>query len=113
MNVVLKRKALVGLKDLTAEEINLVLNTAKSLQEISLRTVKKVPTLRGRAVANMFFDPSTRTRISFELAEKRLSADTINFTSSSSSTTKGETLIDTVRNIESLKVEMIVVRHAA
>jgi aspartate carbamoyltransferase catalytic subunit len=113
MNTVWKRKDLVGLKDLTAEEINLVLDTAKSLQEISLRPVKKVPTLRGRTVANMFFEPSTRTRISFELAEKRLSADTINFTGSTSSTVKGENLKDTIRNIEALKVEIIVMRHSA
>lgn len=106
-----KRKDLVGLKDLTADEIKLILDTAKSLQEISLRPVKKVPTLQGRTVANMFFEPSTRTRISFELAEKRLSADTINFTGQSSSTVKGETLKDTVRNIEALKVEIIVMRH--
>ncbi len=113
MSTAWKRKDLVGLKDLSADEIKLILDTAKSLQEISLRPVKKVPTLRGRTVANLFFEPSTRTRISFELAEKRLSADTINFTASGSSTTKGETLIDTVRNIESLKVEMIVMRHPA
>ncbi len=105
------RKDLVGLKDLTREEIELILDTAKSLQGISLRSVKKVPTLRGRTVANLFFEPSTRTRISFELAEKRLSADTINVTGSTSSTVKGETLKDTIRNIESLKVEMIVMRH--
>jgi len=108
-----RRKDLVGLKDLSADEITLLLDTAKSLQEISLRSVKKVPTLRGRTVANMFFEPSTRTRISFELAEKRLSADTINFTGSNSSTVKGETLRDTVRNIEALKVEIIVMRHFA
>ncbi len=113
MTSVWTRKDLVGLKDLTAEEINLVLDTAKSLQEISLRPVKKVPTLRGRTVANMFFEPSTRTRISFELAEKRLSADTINFTGSTSSTVKGENLKDTIRNIEALKVEIIVMRHSA
>lgn len=113
MSAAWRRKDLVGLKDLSADEIKLILDTAKSLQEISLRPVKKVPTLRGRTVANLFFEPSTRTRISFELAEKRLSADTINFTASGSSTTKGETLKDTVRNIESLKVEMIVMRHPA
>jgi aspartate carbamoyltransferase catalytic subunit len=107
------RKDLVGLKDLSREEIELILDTAKSLQEISLRSVKKVPTLRGRTVANLFFEASTRTRISFELAEKRLSADTINMTDSSSSTTKGETLKDTIRNIESLKVDMMVIRHPA
>ena len=113
MTVHWKRKDLVGLKDLSADEIRLVLQTAKSLQEISLRPVKKVPTLRGRTVANLFFEPSTRTRISFELAEKRLSADSISFTSSSSSTVKGETLKDTVRNIESLKVDIVVMRHPA
>src|SRR3989338_7455929 len=113
MSILWKRKDLVGLKDLEAEEIQLVLDTAKSLQEISLRPVKKVPTLRGRTVANLFFEPSTRTRVSFELAEKRLSADAINFTSAGSSTVKGETLKDTVRNIESLKVDLIVMRHPA
>ena len=107
------KKDLVGLKDLSKEEIELILQTAKSLQEISLRPIKKVPTLRGRTVANLFFEPSTRTRISFELAEKRLSADTINITGSTSSTVKGEALKDTVRNIESLKVDMIVMRHSA
>jgi aspartate carbamoyltransferase catalytic subunit len=113
MNTIWKRKDLVGLRDLAADEIQLILDTAKSLQEISLRPVKKVPTLRGRTVANLFFEPSTRTRISFELAEKRLSADTIHFSAQTSSTVKGENLKDTVRNIESLKVEMIVMRHAA
>ncbi|MBI4372342.1 MAG: aspartate carbamoyltransferase catalytic subunit [Candidatus Omnitrophica bacterium] len=113
MTTVWRRKDLVGIKDLTAEEIRLILDTAKSLQEISLRPVKKVPTLRGRTVANLFFEPSTRTRISFELAEKRLSADTISFSGNTSSTVKGETLKDTVRNIESLKVDMIVMRHSA
>ncbi len=107
------RKDLVGLRDLSPEEIEIVLDTAKSLQEISLRPIKKVPTLRGRTVANLFFEPSTRTRISFELAEKRLSADTINVTGSTSSTVKGEMLKDTIRNIESLKVEMIVMRHSS
>ncbi|MBI4000039.1 MAG: aspartate carbamoyltransferase catalytic subunit [Candidatus Omnitrophica bacterium] len=113
MSTVWKRKDLVGIKDLTADEIRLILDTAKSLQEISLRPVKKVPTLRGRTVANLFFEPSTRTSISFELAEKRLSADTISFSGTTSSTVKGETLKDTVRNIESLKVDMIVMRHSA
>ncbi len=111
MPSVWKRKDLVGLKDLTAEEIQLLLDTAKSLQQVSLRPVKKVPTLRGRTVANLFFEPSTRTRISFELAEKRLSADTIQFTGSNSSAVKGENLKDTVRNIEALKVDLIVMRH--
>ncbi len=107
------KKDLVGLQDLTREEIEMILDTAKSLQEISSRPVKKVPTLRGKTVANIFFEPSTRTRISFELAEKRLSADTINIQAQTSSTVKGETLKDTIRNIEALKVEMIVMRHPA
>lgn len=107
------KKDLVGLRDLSREEIELVLDTAKSLQEISLRPVKKVPTLRGKTIANIFFEPSTRTRISFELAEKRLSADTINIQAQTSSAVKGETLKDTIRNIEALKVEMVVMRHPA
>ncbi len=107
------RKDLLGLRDLTREEIELLLETAKSFKEISLRPVKKVPALRGKTVANLFFEPSTRTRISFELAEKRLSADTINLVGSSSSVVKGESLIDTVRNIESLKVDIVVMRHSS
>lgn len=107
------RKDLLGLRDLSREEIQLVLDTAKSFQEISLRSVKKVPALRGVTVANLFFEPSTRTRISFELAEKRLSADTIQVTSSTSSIAKGETLKDMARNIEALKVSVIVMRHSA
>jgi len=107
------RKDLLGLRDLTIEEINLLLQTAKSFQEISLRPVKKVPALRGRTVANLFFEPSTRTRISFELAEKRLSADTINLVGASSSMVKGESLKDAARNIEALKVHIVVMRHSA
>ncbi len=107
------RKDLLGLRDLSAEEIQLILDTAKSFQEISLRSVKKVPALRGVTVANLFFEPSTRTRISFELAEKRLSADTIQVASSTSSMVKGETLRDTISNIEALKVNVIVMRHSA
>ncbi|PIQ86057.1 MAG: aspartate carbamoyltransferase [Candidatus Omnitrophica bacterium CG11_big_fil_rev_8_21_14_0_20_45_26] len=106
------RKDLVGIVDLSAAEIGTVLDTAKSLQEISTRSIKKVPTLRGRTIANLFFEPSTRTRISFELAEKRLSADILNITGSTSSTAKGELLKDTIRNIESLKVDMVVIRHS-
>ena len=105
------RKDLLGLRDLTREEIELVLQTSKSFQEISLRSVKKVPALRGKTVANLFFEPSTRTRISFELAEKRLSADSIHIASSTSSMVKVETLLDTARNIESLKVNVVVMRH--
>lgn len=108
-----KRKDLLGIRDLSKEEIELILETAKSLHEISLRSVKKVPALRGKTVANLFFEPSTRTRISFELAEKRLSADTIHVVSSTSSMVKGETLKDTAKNIESLKVDLIVMRHPA
>lgn len=107
------RKDLLGLRDLSREEIELLLETAKSFQEISLRPVKKVPALRGRTVANLFFEPSTRTRISFELAEKRLSADTINLIGSTSSMVKGESLKDAVRNIESLKVDIVVMRHSS
>lgn len=107
------RKDLLGLRDLSREEIELLLVTSKSFQEISLRPVKKVPALRGKTVANLFFEPSTRTRISFELAEKRLSADTINMVGSTSSMVKGETLKDTARNIESLKVDIVVMRHSS
>lgn len=107
------RKDLVGLRDLSKEEIELLLRTAKSFQEISTRPVKKVPALRGKTIANLFFEPSTRTRISFELAEKRLSADTINMVGSSSSMVKGESLKDTVRNIESLKIDLVVMRHSS
>lgn len=113
MTATWNRKDLLGIKDLSREEIKLLLQTAKSFQEISLRPVKKVPALRGKTVANLFFEPSTRTRISFELAEKRLSADTINMVGSSSSVVKGESLKDTVRNIESLKVDIVVMRHPA
>lgn len=105
------RKDLLGLRDLSKEEIELILQTAKSFQEISTRSVKKVPALRGKTVANLFFEPSTRTRISFELAEKRLSADTINVASSTSSVVKGESLVDTAHNIEALKVNVLVMRH--
>lgn len=107
------RKDLLGLRDLSAQEIQLILDTAKSFQEISLRSVKKVPALRGVTVANLFFEPSTRTRISFELAEKRLSADSIQVSSSTSSMVKGETLRDTISNIEALKVNVLVMRHSA
>ncbi len=107
------RKDLLGLRDLSKEEIELILQTAKSFQEISLRSVKKVPALRGKTVANLFFEPSTRTRISFELAEKRLSADSINVASSTSSVVKGESLVDTAHNIEALKVNVVVMRHSS
>ncbi|WP_022850015.1 aspartate carbamoyltransferase catalytic subunit [Limisalsivibrio acetivorans] len=107
-----KRKDLIGMKDLTPEEITYLLDTADKFREINERSVKKVPTLKGRTVVNLFFENSTRTRTSFEIAGKRLGADTINFSASASSTAKGETLIDTVRNIESMKTDVFVVRHA-
>jgi len=104
---------LLGLEGVPAEDITLILDTAQSFKEILGRPIPKVPTLRGKTVVNLFFEPSTRTRISFELAEKRLSADTVNFTSDSSSVKKGETLKDTVRNIAAMKIDMVVIRHAA
>jgi aspartate carbamoyltransferase catalytic subunit len=107
----LKRKDLTSLIDLTKEEILTILDTAEKFKEINSRDIKKVPALKGKTIANLFFEPSTRTRTSFEIAAKRLSADVINFTASASSTTKGETLIDTVKNIESMGVDMFVVRH--
>lgn len=107
------KKDLLGLRDLSKEEIELVLETAKSFRDISLRPIKKVPALRGKTVANLFFEPSTRTRISFELAAKRLSADTIHVAQSTSSVVKGETIKDTARNIEALKVEVVVMRHSS
>ncbi len=106
-------KHLLGLEGMSAEEITRYLDTAESFKEISERPVKKVPALRGITVANLFFEPSTRTRISFELAEKRLSADSVNFQTSGSSVSKGETLRDTAENIEAMKVDMIVIRHSA
>src|SRR5678815_4225259 len=107
------RKHLLGLEDLTAEEIGYVLDTADSFKEVSTRSVKKVPALRGRVVVNAFFEDSTRTRTSFELAAQRLSADIINFSSKGSSVAKGETLVDTARNIEAMGVDVIVIRHSA
>ncbi len=107
-----KRKHLLGIKGLSREEIEVILDSAKSFQEISRREVKKVPALRGKTVVNIFFEPSTRTRTSFELAAKRLSADTINFSSSASSLTKGETILDTLKNIEAYSVDLFVIRHS-
>jgi aspartate carbamoyltransferase catalytic subunit len=109
----LSTKHLLGIKDLTAEDIQLILTTATQFKEVLQRPVKKVPSLRDITIVNLFFENSTRTRISFELAEKRLSADTINFTTSASSVAKGETLLDTVNNILSMKVDMVVLRHSA
>lgn len=104
---------LLGTKDLTQDDFRLIFDTAENFKEIINRPIKKVPSLRDITIANIFFENSTRTRISFELAEKRLSADTINFSSSQSSVKKGETLLDTVNNILAMKVDMIVIRHAS
>jgi len=109
----LRSRHLLGLEGLTPEELTLILDTSESFREIIERPIKKVPTLRGMTILNLFYEPSTRTRISFELAEKRLSADTISFTTSTSSVKKGESLKDTVRNIEALKINMVVVRHSS
>jgi aspartate carbamoyltransferase catalytic subunit len=102
---------LIGIKDLTREDIELIFSTADSFKEVINRPIKKVPSLRDITIANLFFENSTRTRLSFELAEKRLSADVVNFSAASSSVKKGETLIDTVNNILSMKVDMVVMRH--
>ena len=109
----LRSRHLLGLEDATAEEITLILDTAETFREIIERPIKKVPTLRGITVLNLFYEPSTRTRISFELAEKRLSADTVSFTPGTSSVKKGESLRDTVQNIEAMKIDMVVVRHSS
>ncbi|BBA69795.1 aspartate carbamoyltransferase catalytic subunit [Geobacter sulfurreducens] len=108
-----KHKDIIGLQDLTREEIQLLLDTADNMKEINSRDIKKVPTLRGKTVVNVFYEASTRTRTSFEIAAKRLSADTINISASTSSVTKGETLSDTARNILAMKPDIIVMRHAA
>jgi aspartate carbamoyltransferase catalytic subunit len=104
---------LLGIKDLTKDDITLILDTAATFKEVINRPIKKVPSLRDVTVVNLFFENSTRTRISFELAERRLSADVLNFTASSSSVSKGETLLDTVNNILAMKVDMVVMRHPA
>ena len=109
----LTTKNLLGIKDLQTEDIQLILSTATQFKEVLQRPVKKVPTLRDVTIVNLFYENSTRTRISFELAEKRLSADVVNFTVSNSSAAKGETLLDTVNNILSMKVDMVVMRHSA
>ena len=109
----LSTKHLLGIKDLQKEDIQLILSTATQFKEVLQRPVKKVPTLRDVTIVNLFYENSTRTRISFELAERRLSADVVNFTVSSSSAAKGETLLDTVNNILSMKVDMVVMRHSA
>jgi len=108
-----KHKHLLGLESLSRQDIELILETAKSFKEVSSRDIKKVPALRGKTVVTLFFEPSTRTRISFELAAKRLSADTLNIAANVSSTSKGETLLDTARNIEAMNVDAMVVRHSS
>jgi aspartate carbamoyltransferase catalytic subunit len=107
------KKDLLGIGDLTAEDIYLILDTAEAMREIGQRPIKKVPTLRGKTVVNLFYEPSTRTRTSFEIAEKRLSADTLNIAVATSSAQKGETLADTAMNIEAMAPDMIVLRHAS
>ncbi|HDQ44024.1 MAG TPA: aspartate carbamoyltransferase catalytic subunit [bacterium] len=109
----LNSRHLLGLEGVTCEEITLFLDTAASFKKVLERPIPKVPTLRGKTVVNLFFEPSTRTRISFELAEKRLSADSVNFTSAGSSVKKGETFKDTARNIEAMKIDTVVVRHGS
>lgn len=106
-------KNIISIKDLTREDIDLVLQVAESFKEISTRPIKKVPTLRGKTIINFFFEPSTRTKLSFEIAAKRLSADTFNVSASTSSTTKGETLIDTAKNMEAMNPDIIIIRHSS
>ena len=109
----LNRKDILGIQELSVEEIDLILETADSFIEVSTREIKKVPTLRGKTVINLFYEASTRTRTSFEIAAKRLSADTINISASTSSVVKGETLIDTAKNLEAMNPDVIVIRHSA
>jgi len=109
----LRSKDLLGISDLTPEEITLILDTADAMKEIASRPIKKVPALRGKTVVNLFFEPSTRTRTSFEIAEKRLSADTLNIAIATSSVVKGETLADTAMNLEAMRPDMIVLRHSS
>jgi aspartate carbamoyltransferase catalytic subunit len=106
-------KDLVGLEHLSKDQITTILDTAEPFKEISERRIKKVPVLRGKTIVNLFFEPSTRTRVSFEFAEKRLSADTVNIATAGSSVQKGETLVDTARNLEAMKIDMVVMRHGA
>ena len=106
-------KDLVGLEGLSAGQIRSILDTAEPFKEISERRIKKVPVLRGKTIVNLFLEPSTRTRISFEFAEKRLSADTVNVAAGSSSVVKGETLVDTARNLEAMRIDMVVIRHGS
>ena len=107
-----RRKDLLGITELSAEEVRLILDTAESFREVAERPVKKVPTMRGKTVVNLFFEASTRTRSSFEIAEKRLSADSMNFSSSGSALTKGESLVDTALNLQAMAPDLVVIRHA-
>ncbi|RLC09209.1 MAG: aspartate carbamoyltransferase, partial [Deltaproteobacteria bacterium] len=107
------KKDILDIESLSVEEIQLILDTAETLKEISSRPIKKVPTLRGKTVVNFFYEPSTRTRTSFEIAAKRLSADTISVSASTSSMVKGETLIDTMKNLQAMNPDVIVIRHSA
>lgn len=109
----LASKHLLGLQGVAKEDIELILDTAKTFREVLERPIKRVPTLQGKTIVNLFYEDSTRTRISFELAEKRLSADTVNFSLSNSSVKKGESLKDTVKNIEAMKIDMVIIRHSA
>ncbi|MFM9076307.1 MAG: aspartate carbamoyltransferase, partial [Bacteroidota bacterium] len=109
----LSQRHLLGIKNITADDIELIFETADNFSEVINRPIRKVPSLRDITIANIFFENSTRTRLSFELAEKRLSADVVNFAASNSSVKKGETLLDTVNNILAMKVEMVVMRHAS
>lgn len=113
MKNILKGKDILGTRDLSREVISAILDTAESFKEVSTREIKKVPTLRGRTIINLFFEPSTRTRTSFEIAGKRLSADVINISGSTSSATKGENLLDTARNLEAMKPDILVIRHSS
>ncbi|NTV12424.1 MAG: aspartate carbamoyltransferase catalytic subunit [Desulfobulbaceae bacterium] len=108
-----KHKNIISLEDFSVDDINLILHTSDSFKEISTRSIKKVPTLRGRTVINLFFEPSTRTRLSFEIAAKRMSADTFNISASTSSAVKGETLVDTARNLEAMNPDLIIIRHSS
>lgn len=108
-----RHKNILGLEQMTAEDIQHVISTARSFKEISTRPIKKVPTLRGKTIINFFFEPSTRTRLSFEVAAKRMSADTFNISASTSSATKGETLIDTAKNLQAMQPDIIIIRHSS
>lgn len=108
-----RHKHIFGIEQFSVEDISFILSTAQSLKEISSRPIKKVPTLRGKTIINLFFEPSTRTRLSFEIAAKRMSADTFNISASTSSATKGETLVDTARNLEAMNPDIIIMRHSS